>query len=259
MPRLLRFLPVLAAGLFFPASASAHFHMLLLSSPSAKKGEPVTLNCQWGHPFEHQLFDMPAPQSLVVLAPDGKKSDLTKTLDKVALPGADGKKVTAYRASFTPADRGDYVFVLTAGPVWMEEEKEFYQDTVKAVLHVQAQKGWDASAGSAFELAPLTRPYGLLPGSVFQAQALFDGKAMGGAPVEIERYNATAPKELPPDEFVTRTARTAPDGVLTTTLPEPGWWCLTVSRDGGTREREGKKYPVRQRTTFWVHVADKAK
>jgi len=34
-------------------------------------------------------------------------------------------------------------------------------------------------------------------------------------------------------------------------------WCLTATRDAGTKDRDGKKAPVRERTTFWVHVADK--
>ena len=59
------------------------------------------------------------------------------------LPG-EGKKVTAYRLRFTPPQRGDFVFVLETPPIWMEEEEEFFQDTVKVVLHVKTQNGWDA-------------------------------------------------------------------------------------------------------------------
>jgi hypothetical protein len=40
-------------------------------------------------------------------------------------------------------------------------------------------------------------------------------------------------------------------------LPVGGWWGLTTHRDGGQREREGKKYPVRQRATMWVFVDEK--
>ena len=232
-----------------------HFTMLFVQPPSAKKGEAVAVTYQWGHPFEHQLFNAPAASSLVVLGPDGKKSDRTKLLEMFP---ADAKKTAAYRARFTPAERGDYVFVLHTAPIWMDEEKEFYEDTAKVVLHVQAQKGWDASLGNGFELTPLTRPYGLLPGAVFQVQALVDGKPLPGALVEIERYNASPPKELPPDEQITRTAKTDPNGIVTTTLPEPGWWCLAAQRDGGKKERSGKMYPVRQRAIFWVNVEDHA-
>jgi hypothetical protein len=86
-------------------------------------------------------------------------------------------------------------------------------------------------------------------------------KADGGKrmAVEIERYNADPPKTLPPDEHITRTVRLDPNGVATTTLSEPGWWCLTVSRPQGTRMRDGKSYPLRQRATLWVFVDEPAR
>jgi cobalt/nickel transport protein len=239
-------------------SAAAHFNMLLPQTASAKKGETGVITYQWGHPFEHQLFDAPRPQSLIALSPDGKRIELMDKLAKITLKSG-AKEVTAYRLRFTPRQRGDYVLVLQTPPIWMQEDGEFLQDTVKMVLHVQAQKGWDAAAGG-FELVPLTRPYGLRPGMVFQAEMLPARSAGKGDPrlrcglVEIERYNAAPPKKLPPDEEITRTVRLDANGVATTTLNEAGWWCLTVARPNGTRMRDGKSYPLRQRATFWVFV-----
>jgi uncharacterized GH25 family protein len=264
----LRAVALLASLVAFIPPARAHYNMLLPASPSVMRGEPVTLIYQWGHPFEHQLFDAPAPKGLVVLTPDGKKADLTGKLEKVALVAEKGKKVSGYRLRYTPAQRGDHVFVLETPPIWLEEDQEFVRDTVKVVLHVQAQKGWDAASRRDFEFVPLTRPYGLEPGMVFQArvQRAPEKSADAGLPrplrgalVEVERYNAIAPKELPPDEQITRTAKTDPNGVVTATLTDAGWWCLTAARDGGKRERGGKAFPVRQRCTFWVHVAEKAR
>ena len=74
---------------------------------------------------------------------------------------------------------------------------------------------------------------------------------------ETETTPKPAPAELPPDEQITRTAKTGPLGVVTATLPDAGWWCLTASRPGGRREHEGKMYPLRLRTTFWVFVDEK--
>lgn len=252
--------------LLLPASAPAHYNMLLPKSPSVERGKEVTLTYQWGHPFEHELFDAPMPESVIVLGPDRKKTDLLKTLKKVSVKV--GKKdVTAYEIPFTPEEPGDYVFVLHTPAIWMAAEGEFYQDVVKVVLHVQAQKGWDQWEDSTFELTPLTRPYGLVAGTVFQAQLSRPIKREAGNPnptapvrphlVEIERYNATPPKELPADEFMTRTVKTDPGGVVTCDLPEAGWWCLTATRAAGTKDHDGKAVPVRQRSTFWVHVAEK--
>jgi uncharacterized GH25 family protein len=239
-------------------SAAAHFNMLLPQSASAKKGEAITLLYQWGHPFEHQLFDAPRPQSLIVLTPDGKKTELTDKLEKTMRKTGD-KEVTAYRLRFTPQQRGDHIFVLRTPPIWLEEEGEFLQDTVKTVLHVQAQKGWDKSVGD-FEFMPLTRPYGLRPGTVFQVEMQVEPALRGGLGlVEIERYNDVPPRKLPPDEYITRTVRLDPNGIATTTLSEPGWWCLTVGRLNGVRMQQGKNHPLRQRSTFWVWVDEAAR
>jgi len=243
----------------FIASAGAHFNMLLPQIASAKKGEALTLTYQWGHPFEHQLFDAPHPQSLIVLAPDGKKTELTDKLVKMTRK-AGSKEVTAYQLRFTPDQRGDYVFVLQTPAIWMEEDGEFLQDTVKVVLHVQAQKGWDARSREELEFVPLTRPYGLRPGMVFQARILAGiVMPLADSLVEVERYNAAPPKELPPDEHITRTVKTDNNGIITTTLTEPGWWCLTTARSVGKREKDGKTYPIRQRCTLWVFVDETAR
>ena len=241
----------------FAGSAAAHFNMVLPQTASAKKGEALTFTYQWGHPFEHQLFDAPQPLSLIVLAPDGKKTALTDKLEKTQRK-AGSKEVTTYQFRYQPEQRGDYVFLLRTPPIWMAEDGEFLQDTVKVVLHVQAQKGWDAADHEDFEFVPLTRPYGLRPGMVFQAQIEAEEKERGTL-IEVERYNAVQPMKLPPDEHITRTVKTDRNGVATATLTEPGWWCLTAARTRGTKMRDGKNYPVRQRCTLWVFVDEPAR
>ncbi len=257
MRPVLRLLVITGALGLFASGGRAHYNMLLPETASAKRKQAVAILYQWGHPFEHQLFDAPAPESVVVVGPDGKKADLTRELEKVPVAGTDGKKAGAYRFRFTPPRRGDYQLVLRTPPIWMADEKVYLQDTVKVVLHVQDQDGWDAATGQDFELVPLTRPYGLRAGMVFQGQVFAGGKPTAGALVEVERYNPTPPRELPADEHITRTAKTDPNGVVTTSLTEPGWWCLTALREAGKRAHQGKDYPLRKRTTLWVYVDDK--
>jgi cobalt/nickel transport protein len=236
--------------------AQAHYSMLFPEVASARSGQAVTILFQWGHPFEHQLGSASRPSRLTALSPFGKRIDLTKTLEEVTIPGPDGKKGRAFQCRFTPEERGDFVFVLHCSPIWMEENHEFFLDTVQVVLHVQAQKGWDASFGKGLEITPLTRPYGLDPGMVFQARILADGQALAATMVEVERYNATPPDKLPPDEQITRTVKTDPGGVVTVSLMEPGWWGITASRHHGKKEHDGKSFPIRERVTLWVFVDD---
>jgi cobalt/nickel transport protein len=139
----------------------------------------------------------------------------------------------------------------------MEEDKEFLQDTVKVVVHVQAQKGWDAEGSQDFKLIPLTRPYGLMAGMVFRARVAA-GVPRTGIPVFVERYSPEPPKKLPPDELITFVSKTDSNGVLTCTLPSPGWWSITAQRDAGSRRYQGKDYPIRERATLWVFVNEAA-
>jgi len=247
---------VLGIPLVIPGMLSAHYSMFFPQANSSRLGQPVTLIYQWGHPYEHQLGDAAPPAALTALTPSGNKADLIKTVEAIDLPAADGKKARAFHCRFTPQERGDFVLVLRTVPIWMEEDAAFVQDTVQIVLHVQTQKGWDAKTGEKLDMTPLTRPYGLQPGMVFQARVRGDNLPLAGTLVEIERYNPSPPAALPADEHITRTAKTDSDGVVTVSLMEPGWWGLTATRDGGKKEHQGKTYPIRQRVTLWVFVDD---
>jgi uncharacterized GH25 family protein len=244
--------------LVLASPALGHYHILLPESWSVKKDEATTLQLTFGHPFEHQLFDCGAEEEFWVCAP-GSDPVRETGLKEMQVAGVDGKKVAAWQLPFKPTVRGDYVFMARLTPVWMEEEGEFWVDTVRVTLHVQAQKGWDTKLSfPGLSCEPLTRPYGLLPGQVFQARfhKARNGDPLANTLVEVERYNATAPKTLPPDEFITRTLKTDVNGVATTTLPEAGWWALTASRmTGQTYSRAGKVGPLRERSTLWVYVS----
>jgi cobalt/nickel transport protein len=252
---------LILAGL--ATAVQAHFSLLVPGLPWGKKGEAVAFNYLWGHPYEHQLFDAPPPVDATIAGPDGKARSVVKDFEKIQVQGAEGKKVIAYRFLFTPESRGDYTLIVQTPPQWMEEEKEFLQDTVKVVWHVQAQKNWDADFGPPFRMLPLTRPYGLYPGMVFRARVVDRPQQpsgeLGAIPqknllVFMERLNSAPPKKLPDDEFITFTSRTDANGVLACSFPTAGWWSVTAQRDAGQRMHEGKNYPVRQRVTLWVHV-----
>ncbi len=249
------------AFLFYPALAQAHYHLLLPDRHSVKEGDKVTITYAFGHPFEHELSDTQKPTRAIAFGPDGKETDLLKALEKVELPAADGKKAVAYKATFQPTGRGDFTILFESPALWMADEKHFVKDIARVNVHVVTQKGWANSYSKLpeFTLTPKTRPYGLRPGMVFQAVADVAGSHI----FEIERYNPTPPKELPPDEHMTYVVHGDRDGIGTFTLPDAGWWAITATRaiglgtTGPMREHEGVKYPLRERATLWVVVDDK--
>ncbi|HZZ78941.1 MAG TPA: DUF4198 domain-containing protein [Gemmataceae bacterium] len=230
------------------SAANAHYNMLLPNKPWAEKGEKVTFTYQFGHPFEHELFDAPRPIALVVITPKGKKEALAieKVLSLIKVDGADGKKVTAWQFTFTPPERGDYTFTLKTAKI-KHDERKLIEDVVKVVLHVQTQNGWD-EAGPAFadhiDIEALTRPYRILPGMVFRGRAISSNKT-GAAGIEIEKYNPKPIKNLPPDELITFKTKADDNGIFVTTLPEAGWWGVTALSNAGPR------------ATFWIHVDEK--
>ena len=251
---------VVSLLLSFGQGASAHYHMLIPDKHSVKTGDEVTIVYQFGHPFEHQLFDAAEPASATIFSHAGEPVDVKAKLKKIEIAG-EGKKVVAYQLTFKPEKRGDHLIVFTSPAVTLAGEKNPIFDTVKVVLHVQTEGGWDSTAAHGADqradLVPLTRPYGLRPGMLFRATYSDLSKQkdpdsnfvlLGFEKVEIERYNPEPPKELPPEEHTTYTARTDAIGVLATTLPDAGWWAITAI----------KPTPKAiHRCTFWVPVDGK--
>jgi cobalt/nickel transport protein len=253
---------VVAVGLAAAGQASAHYHILLPDRSSVKVGDKVTLTYVFGHPFEHDLFETEKPAKATLFAPDGKATAVLAGLQKVETTGHGGKRITAFQLAVQPDSRGDYTVVFESPPVWMADEKQFFRDTTRVTIHVEAQKGWDARLGDAtqFAVVPLTRPYGLRAGSVFQAAVHPNDAAGVSHLVEVERFNPEPPAALPPDEHITLALKTDPLGTATCTLPEAGWWGVTAIRrypaeaKTPTRDRDGTAYPLIDRSTLWVVV-----
>ncbi|MBL8864267.1 MAG: DUF4198 domain-containing protein [Planctomycetia bacterium] len=237
--------------------SQAHYHVLLPDKTDVAAGEEVKWTFRFGHPFEHEFFDASAPAAVYVVHPDGTRTDLTKSIEKYTFAGSGGKMVAGYRFAFAPPKRGDYTLVAVAPAVTVQGEDLPLKDVVKCVLHVRTQNGWDQRVVDAktapIELSPLTRPYGLMPGATVQVEAetaAAERKPIVRCEIEIEKYNSAPPKALPPDEFVTRTARTDRAGSASVTLLESGWWAITANHDDGK---------VRHRSTFWMLVSEPAK
>jgi cobalt/nickel transport protein len=249
-------------GIAAAGPAQAHYHILLPDRHSVKAAEEVTVTYAFGHPFEHEMFEAQKPARATLFAPDGKATDVLPGVEKIDFFRSDEKKVAAYKLVLKPATRGDYTLVFESPPIWMKDDKQFLRDTVRVVIHVETQKGWDARAARAneFALVPLTRPYGLRAGAAFQAMVHANESAGVSHLVEAERFNPQPPRALPPDEHMTLAVKTDTNGTATVTLPDPGWWGLTAVRrypaelKPPTRENDGKAYPVIERATLWVLV-----
>ena len=194
---------ILLAGILLASAvgmASAHFTMVFPSDNAATvwdvtpedyiadEGETKTVYMMWGHPYEHILFDMGSVPEVSVMKPDGTVLQLTTEEITVDGMDEDGNLGTfkAYKASFTVDQMGDSVVFVK-----YEDEGENLIDYTKAVIHCGEETwfGWDAEVGQQTEIIPYMRPYGMEAGFVFAGKALYNGKVLAGAPVEVEIYH----------------------------------------------------------------------
>lgn len=251
---------ILALCLFFlvgMGAANAHFTMVypggdMQVTPEdyiAEKGETKEIIIVWGHPYEHILFDCPNKPDVSVRKPDGSTVDLNPTETTVQ-----DKK--AYKVSYTVDQRGDHIInvKLDAG------EHELI-DYTKAVIHSgkEVWKGWDAEVGQKTEIVPYMRPYGMEEGFVFSGKALYEGKSLPDATVEIEEYHtqkegeevvSKAEEKYPydPPMMFTRVTTTNANGEFSYTLDEPGIWFI-----GATKEVEDG---INQRGVFIIPLLE---
>jgi len=86
------------------------------------------------------------------------------------------------------------------------------------------EEGWDRPVGLKTEIIPLTRPFGLYAGNVFQGVVMMDGKPVPHSLVEVEYYNKDKKAQAPSDYMVTQVLRADANGVFTWAVPRAGWW-----------------------------------
>ncbi|MFC1736349.1 DUF4198 domain-containing protein [Candidatus Hydrogenedentota bacterium] len=244
------------------AIAHAHFNILLPSDYHmwhGRKDRATEFKVIWGHGYEHIWFDAEVPEELIAVSPSGEKTNLLDGLKKSMVTGRDGKDYRAFSLSYRPKERGDHIIAMKAALVYDREQEVYLQDYAKSIFHVQDKLAWDRNVGMKLELVPLTRPYGLQVGGVFQAQVLLEGKPLAACEVEFEKYQRRAPsqKDTPPETFITFEAKTDPNGIVTFGLHEEGWFALTAINV--TKEHakpNGVLAPIVERSTLWINIAE---
>ncbi|MCK4347887.1 MAG: DUF4198 domain-containing protein [Thermoplasmatales archaeon] len=209
-------------------TASAHFNFFLPDEWSMNTATANEVELIWGHPYEGIYFDAPTITEVGVVKPDGSKETLSTS--DITVTGEEGI-ANAYKVSFTPDERGDYIIYADFEALHVEEEEVTWDDHVKAIIHYEGSTGWDHKTGQVMEIVPLTRPYGLEEGFVFVGQVFYNGNPLSEASVEIEKYYPVgeAPDPLPEEPMITRETKTDTNGVFSFTLDEPGIWITAAT------------------------------
>jgi len=240
---------LLALALLFLvfSPARAHFGMVIPSDEMVMKGESreVALQIMFWHPFEGMGMDLVKPAEFGVVA-NGQKEDLLATLSPQKLKGRD-----TWKTSYTIKRPGIYVFYLIPQPYWESAEDSYIVHYTKTVVAAYGEdEGWDEPIGLKTEIVPLSKPFGLYGGNVFQGVVLLNGKPVPGAEVEVEYFNVEGKYSAPTDYMVTQTIKADPNGVFTYAVPKAGWWGFAAL---STDDRQIKGKDVEIGAVIWVN------
>lgn len=241
---------------FIPMKAYAHFGMMIPSDDIVDKQlqDSLTINVMFAHPFEGQSMNMEKPDIFGVFS-EGKKNLLTPSLKFLNLKMyADTRPSRAWLAYYTMKRPGDHIFFMQPKPYWEPAEDSYIVHYTKVIVNAFGKEdSWDTEVGLKTEIIPLTRPYGLYTGNVFQGIVKLDGKPSPFTKVEIEYFNQNGKTSAPKSPFITQVVKTDKNGVFAYAIPKAGWWGFAaLSTDRKTIIRDGKPKPVEIGAVLWV-------
>ena len=192
---------------------------------------------------------MPLEKPAFGLTLAGQKTDLSGKLKETK---AMGQK--AWEVSYTFQKPGVYTFAMEPQPYWEPAEDCYIIHYTKVIVSAFGlEDGWDAEAGLKTEIVPLTRPFGLYAGNVFQGMVKLDGKPVPNCDVEVEYYNQARKFKAPNDSFVTQVVRTDANGVFTYAAPKAGWWGFAALNSAGEKIKDKD---VELGAVLWVKFHD---
>jgi len=235
-------------------SASAHFGMIIPSDDMVTQDDnkSISLKIQFIHPMEGDCMDMDKPAQFGVLV-QGKKIDLLNTLQEKKI-----NDCTTWEADYQIKRPGDQIFFVEPQPYWEPAEDCFIIHYTKAIVNALGlEVGWDEEVGLKTEIIPLTRPYGLWTGNVFQGIVKVKGEAVPYAEVEVEYYNQDAKVECPADPMITQVIKADQNGVFTYAMPRAGWWGFAaLNEDEEKIKHDGEEKSVEIGAVLWVKTYD---
>ena len=234
----------------FANAASAHFGMVIPSDSMVMQGDSrdVKLTLSFSHPFEMVGMELVKPAVFGVMA-NGKKADLLGGLKKTKVMDH-----TAWTLDYRVQRPGVYVFYMEPTPYWEPAEDCFIVHYTKTVVTAFGDdEGWDAEVGLKTEIVPLSKPFGLYAGNVFQGIVLLDGKPVPYAEVEIEYFNEDRKAKAPTDYMATQSIKADKNGVFTYAAPAPGWWGFAALNTSESKlDHDGVAKDVELGAVIWV-------
>jgi cobalt/nickel transport protein len=193
-------------------------------------------------------MEMDKPVVFGVVA-NGKRVDLMRTLKR-----AEVMKHTGWETDYGIKRPGVYQFFMEPQPYWEPAEDCYIVHYTKAVVTAFGDdEGWDQEIGLKTEIVPLSKPYGLYTGNVFQGIVKLDGKPVPFCEVEVEYYNRDGKAKAPTDYMVTQAIKADANGVFTYAAPWAGWWGFAALNTANEKIK-GKNVEIG--AVLWVRYHD---
>jgi len=237
-----------------PLPAFAHFGMLIPSDSMVMQGEEKTieLTLSFSHPFESIGMDLVKPKAFSVMT-HGKRQDLQQSLTKTQVMAHD-----AWKADYKISRPGVYMFFMEPKPYWEPVEDCFIIHYTKTVVAAFGDdEGWDEEIGLKTEIVPLSKPYGLYTGNIFQGIVKLNGHPAPFCEVEVEYYNYDQKAEAPTDYMITQTIKADENGIFTYAVPRAGWWGFAALNPADYQLKfNGEDKPVELGAIIWVEFHD---
>ncbi len=244
---------VLTLIVSLPTSAMAHFGMVIpdTSVITQKTGKNLALDLSFSHPFEGIGMPLEKPAEFFVVM-DGARQDLLSSLVPMTV-----MENPAWKAPYTVKRPGVYRFVMVPKPYWEPAEDIFIIHYTQAMVPAYGgEEGWDEPLGLKTEIVPLTRPFGLYAGNLFQGMVTLDGKAVPGAEVEVEFYNKKGDAKAANDYLVTQVVKADANGIFSFAVPTEGWWGFSALNEADYQiEVNGEKKGVELGAVLWVEFS----
>ena len=248
--RTIMIMMILAGLLSFPVSAHAHFGMLIPSDSMVMQEDNRTVRVQvsFSHPFEGIGMEMAKPRMCRVMV-NGNMLDLKDLLKTASVMGG-----TAWSLDYKIARPGVYTFLVEPEPYWEPAEDAFIVHYTKTVLTAFGDdEGWDQEIGLKTEILPLSKPYGLYAGNIFQGIVKLNGKPVPFAKVEVEYYNKDRQLTAPTEYMVTQTIKADANGLFSYAAPVAGWWGFAALNSADfTLKHDGEDKDVELGAVIWV-------
>ncbi len=247
-------LAIVASVVLFTCPAMAHFGMLIPSDNMVMQADSRTVNLtlSFSHPMEMVGMALEKP-TVFAVSVNGKNEELLGMLKPARVMDH-----AAWTAEYPIKRPGVYMFYMEPQPYWEPAEDCFIVHLTKTVVTAFGDdEGWDAELGLKTEIVPLSKPYGLYAGNVFQGIVKMDGKPVAYADVEVEFYNRDKTAHAPTDYMVTQTVKADGNGVFTYAAPVSGWWGFAALNTADyTIKHDGKDKDVEMGAVIWVYFHD---